>query len=163
LVSFLIICSNKSSKFAAPKKFGLLLYPGFEVLDVFGPLEALNVISRKEFQDKLCIPYAQNVTLSIISQTLEPVSPATAGDVGSVLAQNIIPHFTIQTAPDLDVLLIPGGLGSDGVDNEVIEWVRQTVPNLQYLITICTGADIAARAGVLKGLRATTNKQAWVS
>ena len=121
------------------------------------------MISRKEFQDKFCLPYAQNVTLSIISQTTEPVSPAKAGDVGSVLGQKIVPHFTLQTAPDLDVLLIPGGLGSDSVDNEVIKWVSQVVPNLQYLITVCTGADIAARAGVLKGLRATTNKQAWVS
>jgi hypothetical protein len=106
-----------------PTKFGLLLYPGFEVLDVFGPVEALNVISRKEFQDKLCIPYVQNVSLSIIAEDLNPISPAMPGDVGSVLGQ----QFT-----------------------------------LQYLITICTGADIAARAGILDGKRATTNKQAWV-
>jgi putative intracellular protease/amidase len=131
-------------------------------LDVFGPLEALNCISRKEFQDDLCIPYVQNVSLSIIAQDLNPVSPATPGDVGSVLGQQFTPQYDLKSAPKLDVLLIPGGLGSDGVDDSVVAWVRDVFPSLQYLITVCTGADIAARAGLLNGKRATTNKQAWV-
>jgi transcriptional regulator GlxA family with amidase domain len=45
--------------------------------------------------------------------------------------------------------------------NATIDFVRTTYPNLQYLITICTGAGIAARAGVLDGRKATTNKAAW--
>jgi putative intracellular protease/amidase len=147
-----------------PHKFGLLLYPGFEVLDVFGPLEALNVISRKEFE-WIGVPYVPNITLSIITTTkaLEPVSPAQAGDVGAVLAQSITPQYTIYDAPeDLEVLLIPGGVGSSNVSDDAVAWVSQMVPKLRYLITVCTGADIAARAGALCGLRATTNKQAWV-
>jgi putative intracellular protease/amidase len=147
-----------------PHRFGLLLYPGFEVLDVFGPLEALNVISRKEFE-RIGVPYVPKITLSIITttQTLEPVSPAEAGDVGAMLAQSIIPQYTIYDAPeDLEVLLIPGGMGSSNVGDDAVAWVSQMVPKLRYLFTVCTGADIAARAGALCGLRATTNKQAWV-
>jgi transcriptional regulator GlxA family with amidase domain len=60
------------------------------------------------------------------------------------------------------VLIIPGGLGTRSPYlNSTIDFVRETYPNLQYLITICTGAGIAARAGVLDGRRATTNKAAW--
>jgi putative intracellular protease/amidase len=111
------------------------------------------------------VPYVPNITLSIITttQALEPVSPAQAGDVGAVLAQSINPQYTIYDAPeDLEVLLIPGGVGSSNVSDDAVAWVSQMVPKLRYLITVCTGADIAARAGALCGLRATTNKQAWV-
>jgi putative intracellular protease/amidase len=148
-----------------PTKFGLLLYPGFEVLDVFGPLEALNVISRKEFE-WIGGPYIPNITLSIITttKTLEPVSAAQGDGMGAVLGQRIVPQHTIYHAPeDLEVLLIPGGLGSSDVSEDAVGWVRKMVPKLRFLITVCTGADIAARAGALCGLRATTNKQAWVS
>ena len=146
----------------APTKFGLLLYPGFEVLDVFGPLEALNVISRKDFL-KISPVYIENVSLSIIAETMEPVSPGKPGMAGSSPAQKITPEYTLKNAPDLDVLLIPGGLGSDEVPDVVIQWLQNIFPSLQYLITVCTGADLAARAGLLDGLRATTNKMAWVS
>jgi putative intracellular protease/amidase len=146
----------------APTKFGLLLYPGFEVLDVFGPLEALNVISRKDFLG-ISPVYIENVSLSIIAETNELVSPGKPGMAGSSLAQKITPEYTLENAPDLDVLLIPGGLGSGDVSDVVIQWLQNIFPSLQYLITVCTGADLAARAGLLNGLRATTNKMAWVS
>ena len=149
-----------------PTKFGLLLYPGFEVLDVFGPIEALNVISRKEFE-WIGIDYIPNITLSVITseKTLDPVSPAYKDDgnltVGSAIAQKIVPDHTIYDAPeDLEVLMIPGGLGSD-VNEDVVHFVHKMKDKLKYLITICTGSDIAARAGALCGLKATTNKLAW--
>ena len=150
-----------------PTKYGLLLYPGFEVLDVFGPIEALNVISRKEFE-WIGPKYIPNVTLSVISseKNLDPVSPAYKDNngnwtVGSCIAQKIVPDHTIYDAPeDLEVLLIPGGLGSD-VNDDAVEWVRKMKDKLRYLFTVCTGSDIAARAGALCGLKATTNKQAW--
>src|SRR5215472_8889568 len=147
---------------SVPTKFGLLLYPGFEVLDVFGPIEVLNVISRKEFE-WIGLDYIPNVTLSVITseRTLYPVSPAYKDKdgnwtVGSCIAQKIVPDHTIYDAPeDLEVLLIPGGLGSD-VNDDTVEWVHKMKDKLKYLITVCTGADIAARAGALCGLKATT-------
>jgi transcriptional regulator GlxA family with amidase domain len=80
--------------------------------------------------------------------------------------------FDQALALDLDVLLIPGGLGSGpylppdfttpGPDMDAeISFVRSVFPRLHSLITVCTGAGIAARAGVLDGRRATTNKYAW--
>lgn len=76
----------------------------------------------------------------------------------------MVPTHTFATAPPLDLLFVPGGLGTRGsnpVIEEVISYIRNTYPQLGYLITVCTGAGLAARAGVLDGKRATTNKMAW--
>jgi transcriptional regulator GlxA family with amidase domain len=75
-----------------------------------------------------------------------------------------VPTHTFQTAPPLDVLIVPGGIGSRGPPSfvdPIIAFVKERYPTLQYLITVCTGAGIAARAGVLDGKHATTNKRAW--
>jgi transcriptional regulator GlxA family with amidase domain len=59
-------------------------------------------------------------------------------------------------------LLVPGGAGARLLNvSTQIDFVRKTYPNVQYLISICTGAGIVARAGVLDGREATTNKKAW--
>lgn len=78
--------------------------------------------------------------------------------------QFIVPTHTFADAPPLDVLLVPGGLGSRGSGPEVtaaISLIGDVYPRLQHLITVCTGSGLAARAGVLDGKRATTNKMAW--
>ncbi|KAH0556699.1 hypothetical protein GP486_005512 [Trichoglossum hirsutum] len=141
---------------ALPTRFGLLLYPQWEVLDVFGPAEALNVLSRPEFGAGY-----KHFSLSIISTTLEPV-PAMAA--GNPFQQALTPTHTVDNAPPLDVLLVPGGLGSGSKDTDpLVKFIRDRYPSLMYLITVCTGADLAARAGVLDGRKATTNKAAWVA
>jgi hypothetical protein len=81
-----------------PSRFGLLLYPRFEVLDVLGLIEALNVLTR----------YTQ-FSLSIISTTLDTVPSMTTDNP---FQQNVVPTHTVRNSPSLNVLLVPGGLGS---------------------------------------------------
>lgn len=139
------------------------------------------------------------MNLYIIAETMDPVSTSTrnirdgAGE-RSAFAQQMLPTHTFATAPPLDVLLVPGGLGTRVVPaiTPAVDFIRRTCgggggggrrlakeeeeedsseeePQQQqqqkqpppYLITICTGAGLAARAGVLDGKRATTNKNAW--
>lgn len=85
-----------------------------------------------------------------------------ANKLNSHIQVSVLPTHTFATAPaDLDVLLVPGG-GDPRVDNPaMVDFIRARYPDLQYLITVCTGAGYAARAGVLDGKRATTNKAAW--
>ncbi|KAI0722556.1 ThiJ/PfpI family protein [Earliella scabrosa] len=72
-------------------------------------------------------------------------------------------HTFADPPPDLEVLIVPGGLGAhEAADAEpMIEFVKRVYPKLKYLITVCNGASIPARAGVLDGKRATTNKALW--
>ncbi|CAG8031929.1 unnamed protein product [Penicillium salamii] len=135
-----------------PFRIGVVLFPGFQALDAFGPMDCLNVLSRNHA-----------VTLALLSSTLEPVT--TKSPVSPhALGQAVVPTHTFEMAPSLDLLLVPGGLGSRGSSpaiEETISYIRHVYPTLKYLITVCTGSGLAARAGVLDGKRATTNKRAW--
>lgn len=142
---------------AVPSSFGVLLFPAFEALDVFGPLDALNLFSLQ-----------RQLKLSLISQTLDPISTAprsaAMNPFNSTFSESIVPTHTLDTAPDLDVLLVPGGIGTRSPDpffDDYLSFIRRRFPKLRYLITVCTGAHIAAKAGVLDGRNATTNKRAW--
>ncbi|CAO2654303.1 Nn.00g110360.m01.CDS01 [Neocucurbitaria sp. VM-36] len=69
---------------------------------------------------------------------------------------------TLETAPELDVLIIPGGPGWRNSDlNATLEYIQKTAPKVKHIITICTGSGLAARAGIMNGRKATTNKTSW--
>jgi transcriptional regulator GlxA family with amidase domain len=141
-----------------PKNIGYVLFPSFDALDVFGPLDALNLLSLR-----------RQLNLSLIAETLEAVSTkpraAAMNKFNSNFGESVLPTHTFAGPPDdLDVLFVPGGLGTRAPDlNTTIDFVRATYPSLKYLVSICTGAGIVARAGVLDGRRATTNKLSWNS
>lgn len=150
----------QSTNTTTPKNYGMLLFRGFEILDVFGPLEALSWVARRH----------DNISLSLISQSLDPVTTApytpAMNPFNASFFPTINPTHTLETAPDLDVLIVPGGLGTrapDSVLGPLLDYIKTTYPKLQYLITICTGSTLVARTGVLDGKRATTNKASWDS
>lgn len=138
-----------------PVKYAVALFPGFQLLDVAGPLDVLAVLAQQ-------VP----VEVSVLAATLAPVTSRTArsGSVG----QEIVPTHTFADAPDdVEVLLIPGGGGTRdaAATQPLVDYAARAYPKLRYLLTVCTGAALAARAGLLDGKRATTNKLAfdWVS
>lgn len=143
---------------APPNKWGFVLYQAYEPLDIWGPYEALYTLARNE-----------KIDIAWLAETLDPVT--TAPQLAAMNPQNssafitIPPTHTYATAPsDLEVLLVPGGLGSRAPNiNGTLEFIVQSFPKLKYLITVCTGSLVAARAGLLSGKRATTNKAAWDS
>ncbi|KAF2795176.1 ThiJ/PfpI family protein [Melanomma pulvis-pyrius CBS 109.77] len=141
-----------------PKNIGVILFPGFQLLDICGPLDVLNLLA-----------YSHTLNLSIIAASLSPVSTSHAQSVAanSNFSQSIVPTHTFATAPDdLEVLIIPGGFGSRKEENieGVVEFVRGYYPKLKWCLTVCTGSAILAKSGVLDGRRATSNKKAfaWV-
>ncbi|TLD36592.1 class I glutamine amidotransferase-like protein [Venturia nashicola] len=133
-----------------PRNFGLLLYPGFEALDAFGPMEVINDLSR-----------TKDITLSIIAETLSPVSTLLPGT--HKVGQQILPTHTFTTAPTLDVLIIPGGWGAvdPAPEPELLTYLSTIGPKLPHLITVCNGSTLPARVGLLDGKNATSNKALW--
>lgn len=140
-----------------PSRFGIIVYDGFQTLDVYGPLDALFFHSLKE-----------PINLSVISYTMDPVTTGTRNQtvLGSSWGTSVLPTHTYANPPeDLDVLMIPGGLGNRVLPEEhldaMLDYLRDVYPSLQYIISVCTGSGLLARAGLLDGRNATTNKLAW--
>jgi transcriptional regulator GlxA family with amidase domain len=126
----------------APIKVGAVLFDGFELLDVFGPLEMFGMLKER-------------ATLTMLAETPGPIrsfqGPACA--VPTALAGD---H-------GLDVLLIPGGMGTRReVANEAfLDEIRRQSERARYVATVCTGSGLLARTGALDGRRATSNKFAF--
>jgi cyclohexyl-isocyanide hydratase len=79
-------------------------------------------------------------------------------------AKNLIltPEETLTEAPQLDLLLMPGGAGVNDLmeDGEVLSFIRGQTPGAKIVMSVCTGALVLGAAGLLKGRRATTH---WAS
>ncbi|KAH7253388.1 hypothetical protein FSOLCH5_014145 [Fusarium solani] len=138
-----------------PTKYAVALFRGFQALDVFGPIDALNYMSRN-----------QPLSLSILHTSLEPVTTLVDSTPGRI-GQSVVPTHTYDTAPeDIEVLLVPGGMGTRDPENiaRVRQFIKERYPKLRYLLTVCTGSAIAAQSGVLDGREATSNKRSfsWV-
>lgn len=120
------------------------------------------------------------MTLSIIAKQLGPVSnrvpthEMTGSDGATFLMSettldpSIVATHTFATAPkDLDVILVPGGGGNrlfeiaGKVDTSIEDFLVSRYPSLKYLVSVCTGSATLARAGLLDGRKATSNKAAW--
>jgi transcriptional regulator GlxA family with amidase domain len=126
------------------KTLGALLYEGFELLDLFGPLEMFG-----------------NMQGAVTVQTVAD----RAGLVRSAQGPRVQADHGLDDCPPLDLLLIPGGIGTrEQVDNgPLIDWLRSRAGELEVAMTVCTGTALLAQTGLLDGRRATTNKMffAW--
>lgn len=117
------------------------------------------------------------MTLSLIATRTGPISslppPYTLNetdnsplkDFGHVLNLATTATHTFATAPALDVILVPGGTGNVALVNaknyELEDFINRRAEAASYILSVCSGAVVLARAGLLKGKRATTNKQLW--
>ncbi|KAI9216208.1 DJ-1/PfpI family protein [Blastocladiella britannica] len=154
------------------RTIGVLLYPGFAVLDVFGPVQYLSALG-------LHVP----INFVMIAETMHPVSsaPPTRAAIEAAtgkpyetdpslpmsdhpaVAQRVCPDFTYETCPPLDVLLVPGGIDTrvEVTNQATLTFIRDRFEELEYLLTVCTGAAIVARTGLMDGVRVTSNKFEW--
>jgi transcriptional regulator GlxA family with amidase domain len=90
-----------------------------------------------------------------------------AGPVESAQTTRVVADHGFDDCPPLAMYLVPGGIGTRReVDNrKLIAWLRERTSEVEVAMTVCTGTALLARAGVLDGRRATTNKMAfaWVA
>ncbi|KAH9926587.1 class I glutamine amidotransferase-like protein [Epithele typhae] len=153
---------------AAPTKFAILIFPGFEPLDVFGPVEVIQTLSSSKPMSLYWISSSTSPALDPVS-TLVPddlpitLPPELAGTKRPTAGATVVPTHTLAAPPDdIEVLLVPGGLGAlSHTLGPAVEYVRATYPKLKYMISVCNGAELLAKAGVLEGRRATCDKLLW--
>lgn len=132
-------------------RVGILVFDDVEVLDFAGPFE---VFSRARWEP------------GVASRRDDASAPfevftvaAAARPVRAVGGLTVVPHGAFDEVSPIDILVIPGGFGTRPLlDNEpVLDWIRRTAATARLVTSVCTGALLLARAGLLRGRRATTH------
>jgi len=128
------------------RTLGVLLFPDFELLDVCGPLQMFGNMHGA-------------VGIATVAEQ--------AGPVASRQRVALRAEHTLAACPALDMLLVPGGWGTrKEVENRALrDWLVARAATAEIVMSVCTGAALLARAGLLDGRRATSNKAnfQWVT
>ena len=124
---------------------GAVLYKDFELLDLYGPLEMFGALPG---------------LFEIVTVAGEK------GPVASTPGPKTVAEYSFDDCPPLNLLLLPGGLGTLGAleDEALLQFLRDRSRDARFTLSVCSGSAILAKAGLLDGRRATTNKQLfWVA
>ena len=129
-----------SSSLPPALNVGIVLFPDVTQLDVTGPYE---VMARMP-----------TTAVHLVAATLDPIR--------SEHGLTIVPQFTFDTAPPLDVICVPGGTGINAAmeDEALLAFLRRQARGARFVTSVCTGALVLGAAGLLRGYRATTH---WLS
>jgi transcriptional regulator GlxA family with amidase domain len=129
----------------------ILVFPDVEVLDFCGPFEVFST-TRLDEDRRRDEPSPYEVVL-------------VAGGVGPVVASGglkVVPDYGLDDCPVADVLLVPGGWGTrrEMGNTRLLEWIAGRAEQAALLASVCTGALLLGRAGLLAGRQATTHWKA---
>ncbi len=133
---------------SAPRQIGIFLFPGFQSLDLVGPLEVFTCASQIARERGRSPGYAT----TLFAQQLGPVRSFSGIDI---LAQRVVG----RRAPALDTLIVIGGPGvaQAARDPRAVQFVRRTAARSRRVASVCTGAFLLGAAGLLDGRRVTTH------
>ncbi len=122
------------------RTIGIVLFPVFEELDVVGPYEVFGALSALN-RDWQVVTIAQD-----------------GGTVRGANGLRVVADHSFEDAPPLDVILVPGGLGTreEMKNPRMLEYVRRAGSAATYVTSVCTGALVLHSAGFLKGKKAIT-------
>lgn len=137
-----------------PVTAGILIFDGVEVLDFAGPFEVLSRARLTPGVESRRSDESAPFRVFTVARTRDPIT-ATGGLV-------VVPAHGFADAPAIDLLVVPGGFGTRALlhDEETLGWIRQTAAGARRVTSVCTGALLLGKAGLLQGRRATTH---WAS
>ncbi|KAL6782415.1 hypothetical protein ACKKBG_A06685 [Auxenochlorella protothecoides x Auxenochlorella symbiontica] len=126
---------------------GIFVFPGFEPLDAYGPMELFGSMIREGLRKVKRIVFVAE----------------TAGPVPSCFGPSTVAEYGLDDCPPLDVLVISGGIGTRILmhNTRVVDWLRSQIldHDVRHVLSVCTGAALLAATGLLDGKPATTNKE----
>jgi transcriptional regulator GlxA family with amidase domain len=130
------------------KKVGILIFDDVEVLDFCGPFEVFSVARLSE-ESRVEEPSPFDVVLVAEKDDLVTASGG----------MRVMPDFTTGDCPRLDILLVPGGMGTRReMENEpLLAWIKNRAGEAETVASVCTGSLLLGKAGLLKGKHATTH------
>ncbi len=125
------------------RTLAILVFDDVEVLDFCGPFEVFSVANR----------FTESPAFSVLT---------VAENAGPVLTRgglSVNPHYLLSDCPQPDVLLVPGGQGTrkEMHNQALIDWIMRASGKAELVLSVCTGALLLAKAGLLDGLEATTH------
>ena len=128
------LCGMTLVEKGARLRVAVLVFPYAEDIDFTAPIEVLGGAGAQIFT---------------VAATTDPIT--------TVYGLHIRPDYDLAHAPASDLLLVPGGgVGNALKDDAVLSWVRQRAAGARYVMSVCNGAFILGKAGLLDGLSATT-------
>ena len=136
-------------------EIGIYVFDQVEVLDFAGPYEVFTTAAR--------VHARMNSGARSASAKGEPLfSVTTVGFDGREITARaglkIRPDTTIDKHPPFDILVIPGGVVTEELKRDALTpWLRQQATRVRILASVCTGALLLGRAGLLDGIAATTH------
>lgn len=130
-----------------PRFVMMVAYEGAEALDIIGPLDAFALANDIHRENGGMEPLYR---IEIAAKAKDDVIVTSSGI-------RLLADRAWCDCSDVDTLLVPGGPVAEHAPEELVDWLRLTAPTLRRVGSICTGAFILARAGLLDNRRATTH------
>ena len=155
LVAFTLVCvcgrvaparAQEGGAARQRQNVAILVFDGVQIIDYTGPYEALGASGRNVYT---------------VAEKPDVITTA--------MGMEVVPNYTFANQPKPDIILVPGG-GNSGepsartprgvgaqLNNEaVLRWIRESAAQSKYVMSICNGAFLLQKAGLLDGLSATT-------
>lgn len=125
--------------------YGLLIFEGVEELDFVGPWEVFTISSARRDNADTAVLIAEH-----------------PGPVRCARGMRVLPDYTLDNHPPLDVVLVPGGrhprIEAEMSNPVVIDWIRRTAAEVEWVTSVCTGAFLMHAAGPARGRRVATER-----
>lgn len=139
--------SRKHNGNETPRLVSMVAFNGADILDITGPLDVFTI--------------ADALLLESGRETPAYLTEIVAGEKDAVVVTasgvRLLADTSWSSRSETDTLLVAGGPMAADVPEALVDWIRQIAPHTRRLGSICTGAFVLARAGLLDGRRATTH------